>query len=336
MTLVKSDALAIPDPRQSPVPRGWFASFAPVADSLAWDALDEAEAQILAIASYLESFNGDVVEFEKALRVIERRRGELLGTDVTAGTRTDLNTHVKVDDISPMTASRYRAIARAWDRIWPHLLEASERRDVTQSRVLKIAADRDTSCGADVDALASRTLDELSAGGRRYATIYADPPWLYGNQATRGATSDHYRGLTAAQIAELPVREMVADNAHLHLWTTNAFLFDARAVMEAWGFEYKSCFVWVKPQMGMGNYWRVSHEFCLFGIRGSAPFGSRSEMSWKEWPRGRHSAKPEQMYDLIETVSPGPYLELFARRRRDGWSAWGNEIESTLFFQEAS
>lgn len=177
-------------------------------------------------------------------------------------------------------------------------------------------------------------MQKLIASGVRFGTIYADPPWLYGNQATRGATGDHYPGMTPAEVAALPVRDVVADNAHLHLWTTNAFLFDAREVIESWGFTYKSCFVWVKPQMGMGNYWRVSHEFCLLGVRGAAPFGSHSEMSWREWPRGRHSAKPERMYELIEQVSPGPFLELFARRRREGWSSWGNGIESDLFFQE--
>lgn len=187
----------------------------------------------------------------------------------------------------------------------------------------------------ELSALAVRALRDLGAGGRKWATIYADPPWLYGNQGTRGATGDHYGGMTAAEVAALPVGDIAADNAHLHLWTTNAFLFDARAVLESWGFTYKSCFVWVKPQMGMGNYWRVSHEFCLFAVRGNAPFGSRSEMSWREWPRGSHSAKPERMYELIEKVSPGPYVELFARRRREGWSAWGNQIDTDLFFQEA-
>lgn len=174
------------------------------------------------------------------------------------------------------------------------------------------------------DAQAVERLEELPRGG--FGTIYADPPWLYTNQSTRGSTEDHYPGLSPDAIAAMPVARLAAPDAHLHLWTTNAFLFDARQVMEAWGFEYRSCFVWIKPGVGMGNYWRVSHEFCLLGIRGSAPFGSRSEASWREWPRGRHSAKPEPMYDLIEAVSPGPYLELFARCTRKGWTSWGNEV----------
>lgn len=179
-------------------------------------------------------------------------------------------------------------------------------------------------------------LGVLVAAGAKFGTIYADPPWQYGNQGTRGATGDHYPGMLPEEVADFfPMANLARDDAHLHLWTTNAFLFDAREVMEAWGFEYKSVFVWVKPQMGMGNYWRVSHEFCLLGVRGSASFDVHDEMSWAEWDRGRHSAKPGRMYEKIERVSPGPYLELFARRQREGWVSWGNEIEEDLFFQKA-
>lgn len=182
----------------------------------------------------------------------------------------------------------------------------------------------------DVNHAKTTSLDALINRGMKFGTIYADPPWLYGNQGTRGATSDHYTGMTVDEIAALPILDLVEDNAHLHLWTTNAFLFESKRIMEAWGFEYKSCFVWVKPQMGMGNYWRVSHEFMLFGIRGRAPFASRSLMSWAEYPRGRHSAKPEPVRSLIEKASPGPYLEMFARRPAKGWTVWGNEVASDL------
>lgn len=185
----------------------------------------------------------------------------------------------------------------------------------------------------DNDTCTEEDLSIISSSGRRFGTIYADPPWLYGNQGTRAATGNHYGGMTVEEIADLPIAKLAAENAHLHMWTTNAFLFDCKAIMEAWGFEYKSCFVWVKPQMGLGNYWRLSHEFMLFGIRGSAPFGSRSEKSWMECARGKHSAKPEQVRRIIERVSPGPYLELFGRMKVEGWTVWGNQIERNLFHQ---
>lgn len=178
-------------------------------------------------------------------------------------------------------------------------------------------------------------LHTLIERGDRFATVYADPAWQYENQATRASTDNHYGTMSVDEICALPVASLITENAHLHLWTTNAFIFEARRVMEAWGFEYKSMFIWAKSQMGIGNYWRVSHEICLLGVRGSLPFHDHAQMSWREWPRTRHSAKPHEMYDIIEKVSPGPYLELFARQQRDGWTSWGNEIERDLFFKEA-
>ena len=183
-----------------------------------------------------------------------------------------------------------------------------------------------------IETCSTTDLHELISGGKRFSTVYADPPWLYGNQGTRAATSNHYGGMTVSEIAELPVSELAEENAHLHLWTTNAFLFDCRAIMEAWGFTYKSCCVWVKPQMGIGNYWRVSHEFLLFGVRGKAPFQDRSLKSWHEEKRTKHSAKPEAFRQFIERASPPSYLEMFARRHAPGWTVWGNEIEKEVFY----
>lgn len=202
--------------------------------------------------------------------------------------------------------------------------------------------DRKTDRRADVvdsieraDGCTTEDLEALIASGQRFGTIYADPPWLYGNQATRASTGDHYTGMSVDDICALPIAKLAAESAHLHLWTTNGFLFDAQRVMQSWGFEYRSCFVWVKPQMGMGNYWRVSHEFMLLGIRGAAPFRDRSLMSWGEYRRGPHSAKPEEVRGLIERASLGPFLELFGRQKVDGWTVWGNQIERNLFHQPA-
>jgi len=170
-------------------------------------------------------------------------------------------------------------------------------------------------------------LGDLTAQGSKYRTIYVDPPWPYTNRATRAAATNHYRTMSLDEISALPVVDVAMPEAHLHLWTTNAFLRDALDVMGRWGFEYKSCFVWVKPEMGIGNYWRVSHEFLLFGLRGRLPFQNRAAKSWMELSRGQHSRKPDQVRDLIESVSPLPRLELFGRRRIEGWSVVGNQID---------
>ena len=174
-------------------------------------------------------------------------------------------------------------------------------------------------------------LQTLLQSREKFACIYVDPPWKYSNQGTRGSTDNHYEGLSVEEIEVLPISDLTTENAHLHLWTTNAFLPYSFKIMNSWGFEYKSVFVWVKPQMGMGNYWRVSHEYLLFGTKGKCPFGSHSEMSWGKFERKKHSAKPEEIRDKIEIVSQGPRLELFGRRAIDGWTVFGNQIEKSLF-----
>jgi N6-adenosine-specific RNA methylase IME4 len=176
------------------------------------------------------------------------------------------------------------------------------------------------------------TVDDLAKlVGMKFGTIYADPPWQYGNQGTRGATDDHYQTMTVEQIAALPVGDLVADDSHLWLWTTNAFLFECPKIFAAWGFEYKSMMVWIKPQMGIGNYVRVSHELPFLAVRGNAPFADRSQMSWVQADRTEHSVKPECFRKIIEASSPGPRLELLGRRCIDNWTVWGNEIERGMF-----
>lgn len=176
-------------------------------------------------------------------------------------------------------------------------------------------------------------LHELVAAGVRYRTIYADPPWPYSNTASRGAAENHYPTLTLDQICNEPVRSLAAEDAHLHLWTTNAFLREAFDVIRAWGFQYKSCLIWTKPQLGMGNYWRVSHEFLLLGVRGQLPFADSTIRSWQLARRTAHSRKPYLFRGLIEQVSPGPYLELYGREQQPhpAWTTYGNQVERRLF-----
>jgi N6-adenosine-specific RNA methylase IME4 len=223
----------------------------------------------------------------------------------------------------------------------------SKRIPITGKDVAKLFAKHgrksDVAAGAaqeSTDHCSISDLHELVASGRKFGVIYADPPWLYDNQATRASTSDHYAGLTVDQLCDasiMPVRELAADNAHLHMWTTNAFLFDAPRIFAAWGFEFRSAFVWVKPQIGIGNYWRNSHEYLLTAIRGNAKrFNDHSMRSWGEFDRRQHSAKPEEIRSLIERASDGPYLELFGRRQAPGWTVWGNDVSRDLLFKEAA
>ena len=121
-------------------------------------------------------------------------------------------------------------------------------------------------------------------------------------------------------------------DAHLYLWVTNNFLLDGLAVLKAWGFEYKTMVTWAKDRIGLGQYFRGQTEHCLFGVRGNIPYQlnedkTRSQgMTLITAPRKEHSAKPDEMRRMIELVSPGPRIELFARAEYVGWDAWGNEV----------
>ena len=163
-----------------------------------------------------------------------------------------------------------------------------------------------------------------------FATILADPPWDVLQRGGRGAHR-HYPLMTAEQIAALPVGKLADTDAHLWLWVTNATLFAGQMVMAAWGFTYRSCLTWVKPGLGLGSsYLRNNTEHLLFGTKGKAPILYRSQPTWLFAPKQDHSHKPEEQYAVIERCSPGPYLELFARRKRQGWQVWGNEVTSDV------
>lgn len=134
----------------------------------------------------------------------------------------------------------------------------------------------------------------------------------------------------------MAVQDIVEDDAHLYLWVTNGKLPDGLLVMKAWGFKYKTNIAWAKDRFGLGQYFRGQHELCLFGVRGNIPYrkkenGKRAQgRTLITAPKGAHSEKPEQLRSMIEIVSPGPYLELFARRPSPGWDVWGNEVESGI------
>jgi len=220
-----------------------------------------------------------------------------------------------------------------------YIARAKDAGELTSSGLLKLSkklrvVNRHEST-PELETCAIDDLFSLVASGKRFGCIYADPPWKYDNQATRASTDNHYSTMSVDDIAALPVKELADEQAHLHLWTTNAFLFECPKILDAWGFEYKGVFLWVKPQMGIGNYWRVSHEFLILGVRGKLGFRDHSQMSWLQAERTRHSSKPESVRGIIEKVSPGPYLELFGRKTCDGWVTWGNEIERTLFNEKA-
>lgn len=171
----------------------------------------------------------------------------------------------------------------------------------------------------------------------RYRTIVADPPWHYegfgvGIGSGKGGRKPMpYDTMSVAEIAALPVAGLADDNAHLYLWTTTRYLRDAFDVAKAWGFRYGQTLVWAKPTRAtmLGGAFGCNVEFVLFCRRGVLPHLQKSHSAWFEWSRSHHSRKPEAFLDMVETVSPGPYVEMFARRDRLGWDTWGNESLGT-------
>jgi N6-adenosine-specific RNA methylase IME4 len=174
----------------------------------------------------------------------------------------------------------------------------------------------------------------------QFATVLADPPWRFTNRTGKMAPEHkrlrRYRTMSCQEICELPVAEHVADAAHCYLWCPNALVEEGLAVLRAWGFRYKTNLVWYKVRKdggpdgrGVGFYFRNVTELVLFGVRGRMRTlrPGRRQVNLVCTRKREHSRKPEQLYRLIEACSPGPYVELFARGRMAGWSAWGDEAD---------
>lgn len=188
-----------------------------------------------------------------------------------------------------------------------------------------------------------------------FKTIVVDPPWQVSAGRTIGnyikaedgsqpfgvrnnaARKLSYPSMTAAQIQAIKVP--AAENAHLYLWTINKYIPHAFAILNSWGFKYSTMLVWAKKPMGGGlggDAYGLATEYCLFGRRGVLPAAQRMGRNWWDWKRPykngapQHSAKPPDFFKMVEAVSPGPYLEMFARNPREGWQVWGDEVVSDL------
>lgn len=213
-----------------------------------------------------------------------------------------------------------------------------------------------SACACDAYANAS---EDAAFGHRfeqpkRYRTLVVDPPWQYrdllgyhpgdnfgGRGAGRRGATKFYTGakaktprssaanydtMTLEQLRRLPLSEWAEVDAHLYLWVTNAFMETAHDLARAWGFQQKTILTWCKPQIGMGNYFRNTTEHVLFCVRGKLKVLRHDVPTHFIADRSHHSEKPAAFYDIVESMSPGPYLDVFARKLRFNWTAWGNEV----------
>lgn len=179
----------------------------------------------------------------------------------------------------------------------------------------------------------------------QYRTIVADPPWPLkeswpsGPRIPKGAVHDRrrralpYGTMALAELAALPVGALAERDAHLYVWAINRFLPDAITLVRGWGFRYVQTLVWAKTPMGLGpgGTFAPTVEFIVFARRGKEIRKRRVDSMWFNWPRTTvHSKKPEHFLDMVEQVSPGPYLEMYSRRHRLGWDVWGDQVESSI------
>lgn len=177
---------------------------------------------------------------------------------------------------------------------------------------------------------------ELPAGVFR--CVCADPPWkldtgpeVFNGTGERGHDNLEYEQMSLDQIKELPVDERTADDSHLYLWTTNKYVEHSYAVARAWGFKPSVLLVWAKTPrgVGLGDAFRLTTEFILYARKGSLKEKQICERTWFSWKRGKHSEKPDEFYELVESMTPArgaqERLEMFARKKRKGWTVWGDE-----------
>ena len=192
-----------------------------------------------------------------------------------------------------------------------------------------------------MDEFVSAAADFRNKVSGKFGTILADPPWRFRNKTGKVAPEHkrlaRYPTLSLEEILEIPVKDVAAENSHLYLWVPNALIAEGLKVMEEWGFQYKTNLIWYKIRKdggpdgrGVGFYFRNVTEMVLFGVRGKLRTlePGRKQVNIILARKREHSRKPDQLYEIIEACSPGPYLEIFARGARRNWVTWGNESDN--------
>lgn len=266
----------------------------------------------------------------------QRRLGELLdGSPKHPGGRPGETPNArlgvkKLSDlgIGYMTSSRAQRLASIPKALFERrVAEAaqSEVEEMTTAAILTL--ERDHHKEQVARRIERDSIEALPSG--QYAVIVADPPWAY----TKRAEDKTHRGrcpypsMTLDEIAALPVRAMGMADSILWLWTTNAMMRDAFEVLDAWGYVEKTILTWVKSRMGLGDWLRGKTEHCILAVRGKPVVRLTNQTTALLADSGAHSAKPDEFYALVEALCPGTRLELFARRKREGWTAWGAEVQ---------
>jgi N6-adenosine-specific RNA methylase IME4 len=281
------------------------------------DWLQEMLARAVALAEYLRGR-----ELQRpmlgAARRLEARIGMLLPNE--QGKRTDLELPVHAPEVKDHILADFRILGRALDGECE--LDAEQWRKSRRALVGLIRR------------MLGLTPETPSLPAGQYRCIVADPPWqldtgpdTFGGTIELGHEPLGYDRMSVDEIKALGVGASAADDAHLYLWTTNRYIEAAYEVVRAWGFKPSVLLVWAKRPhgVGLGDAYRLTTEFILYARRGSLKEKRIVETTWFQWPRGKHSVKPEAFYEQVESANHAPYLDMFARQKRSGWDAWGHE-----------
>jgi N6-adenosine-specific RNA methylase IME4 len=299
----------------------------------------------IAAAAYArQAKDRELIEHATEIRLrAEIKAGKLLRNLAATGGRQksgDSNQHAR----SPKVTLQSMGITKQQSSRWQQkaaLDEPAQEALIARSKRKAVdAVDAAATPGMKAERRATREAELADKIGafpdRRYGVIYADPPWrfeVYSRDSGMDRSAEnHYPTMTPEEIMAVPVHALAAPDCVLFLWTTVPLLAVSFDVLEQWGFQYRSCMIWVKDKVGLGLWFRNRHELLLVAIRGRvpAPDPAHRPDSVIEAPRGEHSAKPPLVRQLIEDMFPNlPRLEMFARETAPGWDSWGNEVPAT-------
>jgi N6-adenosine-specific RNA methylase IME4 len=257
------------------------------------------------------------VKDPKGLSVADRPFG------LTHSTREEI---AKAAGTSTGQVSRYEQIAKKSPSL---LQEALDGKITLNAAYLEVKNDEKKTARAELVAEQRRAIEagEITLPTGVYEVIAMDPPWAYGREydPETSRVAAPYPEMTQAQLLELT--PPFAQDCALFLWTTHAFIFDAKELLDKWGFEYKATIVWDKERLGMGQWLRMQCEFCLVGIKGARNWTNTTWTDVIREPRREHSRKPDKFYEMVESITTGRRLEFFSREQRKGWATYGNDTE---------
>lgn len=294
----------------------------------------------------------DPVQWGQAFSCLLQVKGVRVGrgarNDATSATIAEVAAEFGV----PLRTAEHRlAQARALESLPPEDRAQVEAGELTLAQARRATKERAREQRREVNRqlVAEAPTVEEALQEARFSAMVIDPPWDLGEEgeldqgrepasqqgrrgsADQGRYAPPYPTMRLEQLTALPVGRYADDDCHCYLWITNRSLFKGQVLLESWGFRYVTCLTWCKPSIGLGTYFRGQTEHVLFGVRGSQPLKRNDVGTWFAAPRGPlgHSSKPAEFYELVESCSPGPYLELFARTQRPGWTCWGAEVKAT-------